>query len=367
MTDYAGLIPVNVITGFLGSGKTTLLQRLLASPDLSDAAVLINEFGDVGLDHHLVQPLQENTVLLASGCLCCTIRGDLTLALRDLYDRRERGAVPAFRRVLLETTGLADPAPVAFTLLSDPVIRHHFRLGNLIATVDAVNGRDQLERYPESVKQAALADRLVLTKTDLATEAQTRELKRQVRRLNAQAPFFDAARETVTPNDLLLQDLYDPQGRMREISHWLEPGTHDDPAAAGAPHDRSRHDGPSAGLHGRDIHTFSLVYERPLDWTAFGIWLTLLLHRHGTQVLRVKGILNVAGMSTPVAIHGVQHLVHPPAHLPGWSGDDRRSRIVFIVDGLSRARIEASLGVFMGLAEDSVSAAADRGRGAQAT
>lgn len=352
MAEYDLLIPVNVITGFLGSGKTTLLQRLLRSPELADAAVLINEIGDVALDHHLAQRVEENTLLLSSGCLCCTLRGDLKVALRDLFDRRERGAVPPFRRVLLETSGLADPAPVAFTLLSDPVIQHHFRLGNIVATVDAVNGVAQLERYPESVKQAALADRIVLTKTDLASAEETRKLQGRLRQLNAAAPVFDSARSAPAPRDLL-HDAFEPHAKARELETFLETAA-SLAEHGGAPHAAGHDDASGAVHHGRGIHTFSLVYERPLDWTAFGIWMTLLLHRHGTRVLRVKGILNVKDMNAPVAIHGVQHLVHPPTHMERWPDADRRSRIVFIVDGLAREEIEASLATFMALGEGDV-------------
>src|SRR5580700_4228926 len=170
MADYSELTPVNIITGFLGSGKTTLLQRLLHSPELSDVAVLVNEFGEVGLDHHLLQAVAESTLLLGNGCLCCAVRGDLQQALRNLLSQRTRGEVPNFRRVVIETSGLADPSPIAYTLLSEPVLRHHFRLSGIITTVDAVNGAGGLDRFPESVKQASMADRLVMTKADLADE-----------------------------------------------------------------------------------------------------------------------------------------------------------------------------------------------------
>jgi G3E family GTPase len=334
-------IPVNVITGFLGSGKTTLLQRLLASPALADTAVLVNEFGEVGLDHHLLRRLGDEIVLLQSGCLCCTIRGDLSAAMRDLYSRRERGEIPAFRRLAVETTGLADPVPILSTVMAEPVLRHHFRLGNVVTTVDAVNGLLHLERQEESAKQAAVADRLVITKTDIADARDIAELRRRLTRLNPAAPQLETAPGVpLDPDRILTRDLYDLDGRAEEVRRWLAVEGGNAQAAAADHHHRD------VNRHDAGIHAFCLRFERPLDWTAFGIWLTMLLHAHGTDILRVKGMLNVDGSPGPVVVHGVQHLVHPPDHLPQWPDDDRSSRIVFIVRGLSRELIERSLAAF---------------------
>ena len=335
MGEFAEQTPINIITGFLGSGKTTLLKGLLAAPDLSDTAVLINEFGAVGLDHELVQNVTESTLLLDNGCLCCAIRGDLQGALRDLLSQRQSGQVPYFRRVVIETSGLADPAPIAYTLLAEPVLQHHFRLGGIIATVDAVNGGDQLQRFPESVKQAAMADRLIVTKTDLAQAEQIDALYASLRRLNKSAAIVEVAEGDIQPAALLTDDMYDAEGREREISQWL---------AAESGEDALAHD------HADHIRSFALTYPSPLDWTAFGIWMTMLLHRHGDDVLRIKGLLNVAGVPTPVLINGVQHIVHPPAHLPAWPSPARHSRIIFIVRNMDQARIEASLAAFNRLA-----------------
>lgn len=327
---YATLIPVNIVTGFLGSGKTTLLQRLLASPDLTDTAVLVNEFGEVGLDHHLLQAETTPTLLMDNGCVCCAIRGDLQDALRDLFDRRERGAIPAFKRVVIETSGLADPVPIAYTVLAEPVLQHHFRLGNVITVVDAVNGFDQLSQFEESVKQVAVADRVVLTKTDLVEE--TSALRRRLIEVNLSAPVLLAS-ENLSPQDLIVQDLHDADGKAREVDHWL--------AGSESPADHHHTDG---------VTSFSLLFDRPLDWTAFGVWMTMLLNRHGDRILRIKGFLNVTGVETPVLINGVQHVVHPPVHLDGWPDADRRSRLVFIVREMERGRIEASLNAFNALA-----------------
>jgi G3E family GTPase len=347
---YETLLPVNVVTGFLGSGKTTLLNRLLRSPQLARTAVLVNEFGEVGLDHLLLEAVDGDTVILQSGCVCCTIRGDLADAIRKLFSRRERGLIPRFDRLAIETTGLADPAPIISTLLAEPVIRHHFRLGNVVATVDAINGPLHLADNPESAKQAAVADRIVLTKTDLADGASVRELKASLKRLNPTAPILDATTDPLAPDDLLAADVYDPARKTAEVRRWLDEEAHR--AAADGSH--GRHD---PNRHDRDIRAFCLTFERPLDWTLFGIWLSMLLHAHGERVLRVKGILNVLDLATPVVIHGVQHVVHPPAHLEAWPSADRRSRIVFIVRGLEQQAVERSLAAFSRQADAAAPAA----------
>jgi G3E family GTPase len=342
MANYGDLTPVNIITGFLGSGKTTLLQRLLRSPDLSEVAVLVNEFGEVGLDHHLLQNVAESTLLLENGCLCCALRGDLQKALRDLLSRRTRKEIPHFRRVVIETSGLADPAPIAYTLLSEAILRHHFRLSGIITTVDAVNGATQLDRFVESVKQASMADRLVVTKTDLADEPSLAALRKRLRSLNISAQILESSEIGGDVHRLLTDDIYDAAGKFREAGHWVaeEVGEH------------------ASHTHTADVQSFAAVFDRPLDWTAFGVWASMLLHRHGADGLRLKGLLNVAGVPTPVLINGVQHIVHPPSHLEEWPDADRRSRLIFIVRGLQRARIERSLAVF----NDLVNASATSGR-----
>lgn len=328
MDDVPAFTPVNLITGFLGSGKTTLLQRLLADPALADTAVLINEFGEVGLDHHLLDRIDDTMVLLPSGCLCCTIRGELSAAIRDLHGRRERGEVPSFRRLAVESTGLADPFPILSTVQADPVLRHHFRWGNVVTAIDAVNGGSQLDRRVESVKQAAVADRLVLTKSDLVTAAQAEALVSRLRAINPSAPLVRAAEEPIDADALLAHDLFATATRAEAARRWFA-------------------EEPVQPAHGAGVHAFALALDEAVDWTRFGLWLTMLLNRHGEKVLRVKGMLDVEGSATPVAIHGVQHLVHPPVHMAAWPDEARRSRLVFIVDGLERAAIEDSLRAFL--------------------
>jgi G3E family GTPase len=336
----ARLLPVNVLTGFLGSGKTTLLGRMLESPAFAQTAVLINEFGEVGLDHHLIEQVDEGVLLLQSGCVCCTIRSDLQDSIRELYSRRERGEIPPFQRLVIETTGLADPVPIVSTILSEPVIRHHFRLGNVICTVDAVNGAGQLDRQPESVKQAAIADRLLITKTDIAERGAVAALRARLRRLNPAAALLESAKAEIDPEPLLAHDLHDPARKAEEVARWLaaEPQEEGGHGPHAHKHDVNRHD---AG-----IAAFALTFEEPLDWTAFGIWLSMLLQARGEDVLRVKGILNVARVPTPVVVHGVQHVVHPPVHLPRWPDEDRRSRLVFITRDIPRQAVERSLRAF---------------------
>ena len=342
MAAYTRLTPVIVVTGFLGSGKTTLLNHMLRHPSLADAAVLINEFGAVGLDHFLVEKMDNNTVLLESGCLCCTIRGDLKDAIIALDGRRTRGEIPRYRRIIVETTGLADPAPILFTLSGDTVLKHHYRLGSVVTTVDGVNGLRQLDRHAESVKQATVADRIVLTKSDIADADTLARLRAKLTRLNRTADQTIAVGGRVNVPRLLRADVYDARAKGAEVRRWL--AAEAEKAAAGGRADH-RH-GHDVSRHDEHIHSFTFSFDGALDWTAFGIWLTMLLHTHGQRVLRVKGILNVAGTDAPVVINGVQHVVHPPIHLAAWPGDDRRSHIVFIVDGLARDAIERSLAAF---------------------
>jgi G3E family GTPase len=340
------VIPVNLITGFLGSGKTTLLQRLLASPDLGNTAVLVNEFGEVGLDHHLLQRVDEAMILLKSGCLCCTVRGDLRDSIRDLYDRRERGSVPRFERLVIETTGLADPAPIVATLMADPVICHHFRLGNIVTVVDAKNGRSSLATYEESRKQVGVADRIVISKTDITRVEEVDRLRAELRRLNSTAMQLDAQRDCPSAAVLISSDLYDPVAKSDEVRRWFaeEQQLPDENQDEGGRH---QHD---VNRHGDDITAFCVSLDSPLDWSAFALWLTMLVNRYGQDILRLKGLLHVTGVSTPVVIHGVQHTIHPPTHLDAWPEGVVGTRLIFIAKGLLRAGVQESLEAFNRLA-----------------
>jgi G3E family GTPase len=330
-------VTANLLTGFLGSGKTSLLKRLLRQPDLADTAVLINEFGEVGLDHLLVEEVDEEIVLLKSGCVCCTIRGDLKEALTRLYGRRQRGEVPPFRRLVIETTGLADPAPILATLAADPMLRHHFRVGNVVTVVDAVAGLANLAAYPESLRQAAVADRLVVSKVDLADAIAVAALRAHLAALNPAAAAVEADEETDPAAALLTHDAHDEATRAAEVRRWLE-------AAALAEHAHGHAD---PNRHG-DIRAFVLTAEAPLDWARFGLWLSMLLNRHGTEILRLKGLVALEGQEAPVVVQGVQHLVHKPTHLRAWPDADRRTRLVAIAKGLDAALVQRSFGAFVG-------------------
>ncbi|MEZ5832477.1 MAG: GTP-binding protein [Dongiaceae bacterium] len=351
-------LPVSVITGFLGSGKTTLLKTLLQQPDMADTAVVINEFGEIGLDHLLVEEAKEDTILMSSGCLCCSIRGDLIDTLRRLYKRRDRGEVPRFKRLVIETTGLADPAPILQTLIGDPLLSAFYRLDGVVTTVDAVNGMDQLDRQFESVKQAAVADRLVLTKTDLADTAGRAALEARLRALNPAAPLLPVAHGAVAAEQLFNAGLYNPAEKSPDVARWLKEEAY---VQASATHGHGKRNHDHQGHHHHDDHdhavdvnrhddhirAFCLTYEKPIQWDKFVTWIEMLITMRGADLLRIKGILNIAGSDAPVAIHGIQHLFHPPAVLSGWADADHRSRIVFITRDLDRDWLEQSMTEFL--------------------
>jgi G3E family GTPase len=355
-------LPVSIITGFLGSGKTTLLKHLLVHPEMGETAVVINEFGETGLDHLLVEKAEDDTVLLASGCLCCTVRGDLIDALRRLFRRRHKGDIPAFRRVVIETTGLADPAPILHTLMQDPVLTAVYRLDGIIATVDAVNGASQMDRQAESVKQAAVADRLLLTKGDLADEAAVAALESRLRRLNPAAPILRVAHGRIDPGRLFNAGLYNPETKSLDVQRWLREEAYADPHHEHAHDHGHTHDHGHGHAHDHDhghelldrnrhddhIRAFCISRDAPIDWQRFCSWIDMLTATRGADLLRMKGLLNVAGETAPVAVHGVQHLFHPPVVLPAWPDGDRRSRIVLITRDIPAATIEESLTAFLG-------------------
>ena len=375
MSPSYDVLPVTLVTGFLGSGKSTLLADVLHGDAAKDTAILINEFGEVGLDHLLVGEVDARTVLLDNGCVCCSIRGELKEALVTLFSQRARGDLPPFSRVVLETTGLATPAPIVATLLADPVIRSHYALNATVTVVDALNAAQQRARHPEWLAQVSAADRLLISKSDLVDPTDIAALTRTLAALNPAAevvvrasaadkvdmlfapasstdmmrrlgsgqralgrgaafPGFDSAASTDRATE---SNGAGDEGRYRDWSG--------DPASLA--HRRAM---PSLAVPDRpapqDIVSFCMQIDEPIDWHVFTIWFTMLLNRHGDKILRVKGLLSIAGCAQPAVLHAVQHLVHPVLHLDAWPDAQRRSRLVFITEGLARESVEASYARF---------------------
>lgn len=306
---------------------------MLSAPSLANTAVLVNEFGKVGLDHHLLRRADEKTVLLEHGCVCCTTREDLVGALLGLLDEENKGRIPALDRVVVETTGLADPAPILFTVFSHPVLQHHYYVDFVISTVDTVNGNLHLDRNPESTKQVAAADVVVLTKTDVAEAGGIEPLRVRLRGINPSARIVGAPFGEVDPDVLL-----------RPTAGWSPPD-HRNGANGYSAVPEAFTVGGTDSPHVSRTHSTSLTFDGPVDWAAFGTWFSMLLHARGEDVLRVKGFLDV-GEAGPVLLNGVQHVMHPPDHLEEWPDEDHRSRIIFITRGIRSEELLASLEAF---------------------
>ena len=328
-------LPLVVLTGFLGAGKTTLLNRLLADEALSRTLVIINEFGEIPLDHLFVETLSGDMMMLSSGCLCCTIRGDLASTLESLIERRKNGEIPHIDRIILETTGLADPAPILQTIMAHPLLLLHFRLGAVVTLVDAVNGLATLSQHIEARKQVAVADRIVLTKTDLAPLSQ--ELAAAIASLNPTARRVEA--KDATAPQLLDAGLYNPETKSPDVRRWLN-------AEALKDHHHHHHD---VNRHNAQIRAFCLTSDAAISPASFDIFTQLLRALHGPNLLRVKGILKMSDQpESPLVIHAVQHIFHPPVRLAQWPDADHQTRIVFIVQNMDPATIEATWAAFTG-------------------
>lgn len=342
-------IPLTLLTGFLGAGKTTLLNRLLGDPALKDTAVIINEFGEISLDHLLVEKIDDNLMVLSSGCLCCNLRGDLVTALEKLLRDLDNNRI-SFNRVVVETTGLADPAPLLQTMMSHPYLVLRFRLDGVVTLVDAVNGLSTLDEHPEAVKQAAVADRLVMAKTDLVdsfdrSRARNALIER-LHALNPAAPVLDAAAGEATPDRLLNCGLYDPDKKIPDVNRWLADEAY---AAAETQHHHGHAHHHDVNRHDDRVRAFTLASDDAISAATFDLFLELLRSVHGPNLLRMKGIVKIEETpDTPVVIHGVQHVFHPTAQLQAWPDADRRTRLVFIVRDIEPRVIRELFNAFLG-------------------
>jgi len=343
-TEPTALIPVTLLTGFLGSGKTTVLNHVLKQPGMAATAVIVNEFGEIGLDHLLVERSSEDVVLLNSGCLCCTVRGDIVDTLTNLFVDRVKGKVPFFTRVAIETTGLADPAPILHTLMTDPIVAARYVLDGVVTTVDAVNGAGSLDRQPEAVKQAAVADRLLLTKTDIAEPGARQAIEARLKELNPSAAIVSVAQGAIDSALLFNIGFYDPTTKSLDVRRWLRDESFEGDHGQDVGHG---HEHPDVNRHDDRIRAFCITREQPISWAALSTWLDGLAAMRGDDLLRLKAIVALSDRpDQPVVLHGVQHLFHPPVLLPEWPSEDRRTRMVFITRDLSRETIETTLAAF---------------------
>lgn len=331
-------IPVTLLTGFLGSGKTTLLNRLLRDPAMKETAVVINEIGEAGLDHILARAVEDtyiadNTVLLGSGCLCCTLRNELADTLRDLFYKRMVGAIPPFRRMVIETTGLADPGPIMTNLLGDRVIGEQYRLDAVVVTVDATHGIHQLAQHGEARKQAAVADVLLITKTDLTSNEQIDALSSALTQINPGATQYQISQGDIAPTCIVDVGLFDRDGKEAMPQRWLR-----------APErSQARRGTMPQKVHDDEIVSFTVTLPKPLTWGQMQPALQWICATFGERLLRMKGIVHAEDFPAPIAIHAVQHTLYQPTLLTGWDEEEPITRVVLIGKGLDEMRAREAL------------------------
>ncbi|MBY0341369.1 MAG: GTP-binding protein [Rhodocyclaceae bacterium] len=345
MTEIDKRIPITLLTGFLGAGKTTLLNTLLWQKAFEDAAVFINEFGDVGVDHLLVEKIDEEVLLLDSGCICCSMRGDLPKALRDLFNRAQRKQIAVPKRVIIETTGIADPAPVIYTLLSDHYIAERFRLDGVVTVIAATHGVDQIESNTEALKQVVMADRIIISKCDLADAQQVEQLSIRLTSLNPTAPQLQSSKGSIAAAEIVDIGVYDATSKAPDVAAWLAEAKVSEQASLRRL-SYGRH-APAAPVHNSEVDSFVITFDAPLAWGGVSTTLDTLLQGHGEQILRIKGLVNIQGEPGPRIVQCVQHTRYPSVRLPAWPDDpayaDRKSRLVFITRNLSEARLRESM------------------------
>jgi G3E family GTPase len=348
MMPSASLIPVTVLTGFLGSGKTTVLNHLLRQPGLDGVVAVINEFGEIGLDHLLVETSEERFALLDNGCVCCSVRQDLVALLGDLVAREARGEIPVIKRILIETTGLADPVPVLHTLMTAPDVVDRFRIDGVVVTVDAVNAAGSLDNHAEARKQIAAADRILLTKSDLVDGAALAEVESLIALINPTAAVLRIDHGRVEPQAVFEAGLFAPNSKAEQVADWF--------ASAVSSNAANSHARPGRQFNCTGaISSFSLVVQEPIRWAAFSRWLDYVAALKGDELLRFKALVNVADRREgPVVVHAVQHVLHPPIAMDRWPSEDRSSRLVFIVGDIPIEAIERTLARFGEISQDSI-------------
>jgi len=342
-------IPLIILTGFLGSGKTTLLNNLLKTPQLADSAVLVNEFGAIALDHHLIEAVPESTVVLSNGCICCAMRGELSGALRTLFWQRQDKKIPNFKRMIIETTGLADPAPILYELLNHPTILQHYSVAGVITCVDAAFGAEQLKRQPESLKQAVVADRLLITKTDLASTEQITALTEQLRALNSVATIHPIVNGKIDPEIFLEATTYNPHDKNVDVQHWLKSGAYRQIQVDPGLHMHLRRATANSSNQHERIHSFCLTFEQPLPRLGLLTALQMLASMYGEHILRIKGIVHFDDDDKPHVIHGIQHMLFPIETLECWPQGLSGTQLVFIVEELAADMITDMLKKFIGM------------------
>ena len=337
-------IPITVITGFLGSGKTTLLSSLLKKQEMTNTAVIINEFGEVGLDHALIEHSDESIIELQNGCICCTIRGDLKKTLLDLLRKKSEGEINAFNRVVIETTGLADPVPIIHTLISSFDLQKSYLLDGVITLVDAVNGENTLNLQEEAVKQVAMAERIIITKTDLVDRNTKVSLIKRLSLMNPSIKIISSNFGEVSIPELLGFGAYDPYSKSKDVTAWL--------AAEEFENDHHHHHQIDVNRHDDRIQAFAITTDEPVNPMAFAFFRDLLTANMGSDLLRLKGIINIVGKDFPAVIHGVQHIFHPVQWLDSWPDKDRRTRLVFITRNIKKDEIEKFFNALLGIVKD---------------
>ena len=333
-------IPVTVITGFLGSGKTTLLSSILKKKEMQKTAVIINEFGEIGLDHALIEHTDENIVELQSGCICCTIQGDLNKTLIDLFDKMMNGKVSSFNRVLIETTGLANPVPIIHTLMSSIELIRIYSLDGVITVVDSINGEKTLDLHEESLKQLALAEKIILSKTDIIDKDEIKSLIYRIKEINPVSQIVLSKFGNIPLEEIFGLGAYDPYKKSADVKKWL---------AAEKYKDKKHHHNHDVNRHNENIRAFSMMSENPVNMIAFSFFRDMITAALGANLLRMKGIINIAGEERPAVIHGVQHIFHPVQWLETWPDNDRRTKLVFITQNIKKEQIEDFFRTLMGM------------------